>query len=231
MRNAIAVLNVGSSSLKFALFLLRPGRDRLRRDPVPLLRGQIERIGQSPVLHVRGRAGLSFEGPSAEVVAEQARDHTGALALLLDWFEEDRARIRVAAAGHRVVYGGIRFITPQPVTEDLVAELTRLQPLAPQHLPHNLVAIKAMLARRPDLPQAACFDTAFHATQPPLAKRLPLPRQWHDAGVRRMVVANPNTTQSALQVLSFDQDAKIKREARNRLGQILKQQIAEDRER
>jgi acetate kinase len=185
VRDAIAVLNAGSSSVKFALFLLRPKRDRMRRDPVLLLRGQIEKIGQSPELHVRGGRNLSFEGPPAAQVAERARDHAGALALLLDWFEEERARIRVVAAGHRVVHGGSRFSAPQPITDGLVADLTRLQPLAPQHLPHNLAAIRAMLARRPDLPQVACFDTAFHATQPPVATRLALPRRWHDEGVRR----------------------------------------------
>ena len=77
MRDAIAVLNAGSSSVKFALFLLRPKRDRMRRDPVLLLRGQIERIGQQPELHVRGGRNLSFEGPPAAQVAEQTpAEHT-----------------------------------------------------------------------------------------------------------------------------------------------------------
>ena len=184
-REAVAVLNAGSSSLKFALFLLRPGQDRTCRDPVPLLRGQIEGIGRSPRLEVRGRRDVALKGPSAGAIAEKATTHDGALALLLDWFEEDRAGIRVAAVGHRVVHGGAVYGAPQAVTGDVVTHLAALQPLAPHHLPHNLAAIEAMIARRPDLPQVACFDTAFHATQPAVATRLPLPRAMAGMGLRR----------------------------------------------
>ncbi|MFQ5773155.1 MAG: acetate/propionate family kinase [Kiloniellaceae bacterium] len=185
MREAIAVLNAGSSSLKFALFLLRPGRDRARRDPVLLLRGQIEGIGRAPRLLLHGRSGLAFVAPPARAVAGRAADHAGALDLLLDWFEEDRAGLRIVAAGHRVVHGGDAYNAPQRVGPELIAALAALGPLAPQHQPHNVAAIAALAGRRPDLPQVACFDTAFHATQPPVASTLPLPRGLRARGLRR----------------------------------------------
>lgn len=185
MREIIAVLNAGSSSLKFALFLLRPGRGRHQRDPRPLLRGQIERIGGDACFTLHGGFGLAFEAPPADEVARRARDHAGAIALLLDWFEEERAGLRLVAIGHRVVHGGGRHQAPQAVTDALMDSLAELIPLAPLHLPHNLAAIHTMRARRPDLPQVACFDTAFHATMPAVATRMGLPRAFHDRGLRR----------------------------------------------
>ncbi len=185
MREILAVLNAGSSSLKFALYLLRPGRDRLERDPRPLLRGQIENIGGAARLALRGGLGLAFEPPPADEVQEAARDHAGAIALLLDWFEEERAGLRLLAVGHRVVHGGARFGAPQAVTAELLDYLSGLEPLAPLHLPHNLAAIRALRARRPNLPQVACFDTAFHANMPAVATRLGLPREYTERGLRR----------------------------------------------
>ena len=185
MREIIAVLNAGSSSLKFALFLLRPGRDRQGRDPRPLLQGQIERIGGEARLTLRGGLGLAFEPPKPDDVRRRAQDHAGAIALLLDWFEEERAGLRLAAVGHRVVHGGDRYSAPQPVTPELLQSLEKLKPLAPLHLPHNLAAIQAMGVRRPDLPQMICFDTAFHADMPSVATRMALPRNFHDRGLRR----------------------------------------------
>lgn len=185
MREIVAVLNAGSSSLKFALFLLRPGRDRQGRDPRPLLRGQIERIGAQAKLSLKGGLGLAFQPPSTSEVARRANDHAGAVALLLDWFEEDRAGLRLVGAGHRVVHGGTRYSAPESITHELFDGLSELQPLAPLHLPHNLAGIRAMARLRPDLPQVACFDTAFHATMPVVATRMGLPRRFHDLGLRR----------------------------------------------
>jgi acetate kinase len=91
----------------------------------------------------------------------------------------------LVAAGHRVVHGGDRYASPTPIDEGVLGFLQTLVPLAPLHQPHNLAGIRAVAARRPKLPQVACFDTAFHQTQPAIARRFALPRALHDAGVKR----------------------------------------------
>ncbi len=179
MRDAVMVLNAGSSSLKFALFVASKG------DPVPLLRGQIERLDGAPALRLHNLPGAGFSHPPGESELRRARDHAGALELLLDWFERDNADTRIVAAGHRVVHGGTHFSGPQRVTAAVMEKLAGIAPLAPLHMPHNLAAIEALSKRRPDMPQVACFDTAFHATQPPCATRLALPRAYGEAGLRR----------------------------------------------
>ncbi len=185
MRDVVVVLNAGSSSLKFALFLAPSGRDRSDCDPLPLLRGQVERLGDAPELRLHGHAGEDFANPPSESRVRQVRDHGAALDLLLDWFERDATDLRIVAAGHRVVHGGTHFSAPQPVTAAVMEKLTAIAALAPHHLPHNLAAIRAVSARRPDLPQVACFDTAFHAKQPRAATQLALPRAYWKAGLRR----------------------------------------------
>ena len=92
---------------------------------------------------------------------------------------------RIVAVGHRVVHGGVKFAAPVADRRRVLAELERLVPLAPLHQPHNLAAIRAVSRRRPHLPQVACFDTAFHRTQPEVAQRFALPRRFTDEGVRR----------------------------------------------
>jgi len=87
--------------------------------------------------------------------------------------------------GHRVVHGGPEFARPVRIDREVLARLERFVPLAPLHQPHNLAPIRMLLARRPDLPQVACFDTAFHSTNPPVAQRFAIPTELHDAGVRR----------------------------------------------
>ena len=89
------------------------------------------------------------------------------------------------AAGHRVVHGGVRYASPVRVTPEVMQELETLVPLAPLHQPHNLEPIKALAKRRPALPQVACFDTAFHTTQSPVAQAFALPRALGEAGIKR----------------------------------------------
>ncbi len=185
MRDVVVVLNAGSSSLKFALFLPQADQGQSEHDPFPILRGQVERIGEAPELRLHGRSGRGFDNPPNESQVRQVKDHAAALELLLDWFEKDAADLRIVAAGHRVVHGGTYFSVPQPVTAQVMEKLTAIAPLAPHHLPHNLTAIRAVSERRPGLPQVACFDTAFHAKQPPAATRLALPRAYDEAGLRR----------------------------------------------
>ena len=175
MPGSILVLNAGSSSLKFALF--EAGRDGA--DPAARGRGQIEGIGRDP----RFRLDTAMDAPPPDAAAVAAvADHEEALGLLLDWLDGQGA---IAAAGHRVVHGGTHYSRPQLVTPALIEALAGFEPLAPHHQPHNVAAIRALAARRPDLPQVACFDTAFHAGQPDPAGRFALPRALHERGLRR----------------------------------------------
>ena len=171
----IAVLNAGSSSIKFALY-------DSGADGALLYRGQVERIGVGPHLEVRDAAG--------QTVAERkwqdgALDHHGATAEILSQGQALLAGRPLLAFGHRVVHGGTKFAAPVRVGGAIVSELEALVPLAPLHQPHNLAPIAAILDAAPHLPQIACFDTAFHRTQPVLAQEFALPRELTADGVRR----------------------------------------------
>ena len=175
MTGCIAVLNAGSSSIKFALY-------EAGRDGALLFRGQVENIGLAAHLAAADAAGA--------VVAERRwgkgeLDHRGATAEILKLGRELLAGRPVLAFGHRVVHGGTEFAAPVRVDANVMAALAKLVPLAPLHQPHNLAPIEAIAARRADMPQIACFDTAFHRSQPPLAQEFALPRELTAAGVRR----------------------------------------------
>jgi acetate kinase len=174
----ILCLNAGSSSLKFALFALAH-QDRL--DLVD--QGEVEGIGTVPrlsIIETGGRARVAREWPAGAGLG-----HEDFLAEILAWIDSRRDAGRIVAAGHRVVHGGTAFGAPVVVDEHVLAELERLAPLAPLHQPHNLAAIRAVAGLRPELPQVACFDTAFHHTLAPAAARFALPREFADSGVRR----------------------------------------------
>jgi len=175
MADAILVLNAGSSSLKFETFVL--GGEALGRAAT----GVVEEFDGRPRFHARRADG----GTLGEQTWERPIGHDGALAFLLDWLAKQPDAPRVAAVGHRVVHGGTRFTAPVRVTPDVVAALEALVPLAPLHQPGNLAPIRTMAAQHPSLPQVACFDTAFHAGQPTLAREYAIPRALGDAGVRR----------------------------------------------
>jgi acetate kinase len=146
-----------------------------------LFRGQVENIGLSPHLKVADTAGT--------VVAERrwtsALDHHGATGEIMKIGRELLAGRDVIAFGHRVVHGGTEFAQPARIDSTVIKSLARLVPLAPLHQQHNLGPIEAIAAAAPDLPQVACFDTAFHRTQPALAQEFALPRELTAAGVRR----------------------------------------------
>ena len=114
-----------------------------------------------------------------------APDHTAAVGALMDWIEERGGRDRLAAVGHRVVHGGPKYSEPQPITADMVEELRRLSPFDPEHLPEEILLTEAFHRRFPDVPQVACFDTAFHHDLPRVARLLPIPRRYEAQGVRR----------------------------------------------
>ncbi len=175
MSDVILVLNAGSSSLKFCLFEADGA--------LPLVsRGEIDGIGVHPRFVVRDAAGHVMEDAPP---AGRASSHQDLLAILLDWIDRHAAAATLVAAGHRVVHGGARFSAPALIDDGVLEALEQLVPLAPLHQPHNLDPIRALSRVRPRLRQVACFDTAFHRTQPAVAEAFALPRELTDAGVKR----------------------------------------------
>ena len=170
----ILTINGGSSSIKFALF---EAGDPLRR----ILEGGIERIGlPETTLRVKGvNPSDTFSRPVATL------DHTAAVGMLMDWIEQRSGRDALAAVGHRVVHGGPKYSQPQRITAGMIEELRRLSPFDPAHLPEEILLTEAFHRRFPDLPQVACFDTAFHHDLPRVARLLPIPRRYEAQGVRR----------------------------------------------
>ena len=170
----ILTINGGSSSIKFALF---EAGDPLRR----ILEGAIERIGlPEATLRVKG---LNQADNLAQSVT--APDHAVAVGALMDWLEARLGREVLTAVGHRVVHGGPKYSQPQRLTAAMVEELHRLSPFDPEHLPEEILLTEAFHRRFPDLPQVACFDTAFHHDLPRVARLLPIPRRYEAQGVRR----------------------------------------------
>jgi len=175
--NAIAVVNAGSSSVKFSLFLRRGDALDLR------LRGQFESLSGKPRFVAKDAAGRTVVERTWD---EGARlGHAGALAHLVEFLRGHGEGARLIGVGHRVVHGGLEYAEPVRLDETVLVKLDKYVPLAPLHQPHNLAAIRALAARAPDLPQIACFDTAFHRTNPELAQMFALPYALHEAGVRR----------------------------------------------
>jgi acetate kinase len=177
MADAIAVLNAGSSSFKFSLFAQGPD------GAVVVARGQAEGLYTAPRFVAKDAAGA--------VIGEKTwgqgfeLGHDGALEHLVGFLREKLAHHRLVGVGHRVVHGGQEYTQPVRIDAAVVTALEKYVPLAPLHQPHNLAPIKALLARLPQLPQVACFDTAFHRRQPPVAQAFALPRSITDRGVIR----------------------------------------------
>ncbi|MFA7281668.1 MAG: acetate/propionate family kinase [Sterolibacterium sp.] len=187
MADALLVLNAGSSSIKFALFAYSGGAQIHRR---PAISGQIEAIDATSPEGPRLKACNADGGVLADQHLGRLRGgrgdpHRVALNFLLDWLGEHDSGMTVRAAGHRVVHGGETYAQPILLNEAIRADLARLIPLAPLHQPHNLDAIRAVAELLPDLPQVACFDTAFHRSQPHVAQLFALPRAITAQGVRR----------------------------------------------
>lgn len=177
MADAILSLNAGSSSIKFALFEVRASRDLNR-----VVEGEVDAIGSLPHFTARDAGG-------AVLAEERWADRAGAFDRLMQrtmaWIEARLGTDRLIGVGHRVVHGGSKHFHPELVTAGLLKELEALAPLAPLHEPHNLAPIRAIAAARPQLPQVACFDTAFHRSMPAVATRFALPREFEATGVRR----------------------------------------------
>ncbi len=169
----VLVLNSGSSSLKYQLLDMRDGSR--------LAAGLVERIGEpgSRLVHTP----LAGGGERRERTAPMA-DHTAALGAVAEELSADGLGLDspdLAAVGHRVVHGGLRFSAPTVVTDEVLAEVERLVPVAPLHNPANITGIRTAMALRPDLPQVAVFDTAFHTTMPEHAARYAIDTETADA--------------------------------------------------
>ncbi|MCO4860799.1 acetate/propionate family kinase [Cupriavidus sp. WGlv3] len=177
MAEIILVLNAGSSSLKYCAYDVHDNALRL------VLRGSIEGLYTAPAFRAADAAGAEVE--ARQWGAGTQLGHEGAIAYLADFLRGHGEGHTLAAVGHRVVHGGVRFTQPARVTDALLAELDTLCPLAPLHQPHNLKAIRILAERRPALPQVACFDTAFHRAQPEVAQAFALPVEITGRGVRR----------------------------------------------
>ena len=177
MADAILILNSGSSSLKFSVYL-----DGER--PEPVIEGQFESLAIHPRFSAsEGPGGRSWRFDWGE---GSKLGHQGALDYLVTWGRSGvLGSHAIAALGHRVVHGGAKFRGPALVDPMTIADLEDLVPLAPLHQPHNLIAIKAAVEIAPDLPQVVCFDTSFHLTQPAVARTFALPRRFAEEGVQR----------------------------------------------
>ena len=177
MRDAIVVLNAGSSSIKFSLFADAGAELAL------LGRGQVEAIYTAPHFVAKDATGKTTSEQRWETDAKLG--HDGALAHIIGWLKAKHgADYRLGAVGHRVVHGGIEYTAPVRADAAVLARLEKLIPLAPLHQPHNLAPIRALLERMPSLPQVACFDTAAHSGNPQLAQMFALPKELFDTGVR-----------------------------------------------
>jgi acetate kinase len=176
MPDALLVLNAGSSSLKFSVFMAED-------PPRAFARGQIEALSTRPrlVAHLDGKLVADRAWPAGTRLG-----HEEAIQVLFEWGRDALLGGRtIAAVGHRVVHGGARYSRPVVIDDAVLAELETLVPLAPLHQPPSLAAIRAARRRGPGVPQVACFDTAFHRTQPPVAEAFALPHRFRDEGVRR----------------------------------------------
>jgi len=171
---AVLVMNAGSSSLKFALFL--------GAQEECIGRGSITGIGTKAVFEAKGSG---FDGKKQPIVNDDnCKSPSEGARLLLDWLDEIMPEISLVGVGHRVVHGG-DLAKPTNVRPYILAYLKTLIPLAPLHQPFNLDIIEFLQQIRPSVPQIACFDTAFHTTMAPIHTRFAIPRIWHDKGVRR----------------------------------------------
>ncbi|HWE72758.1 MAG TPA: acetate/propionate family kinase [Stellaceae bacterium] len=176
MRDPILVLNAGSSSIKFSFY--ETASDGTL---AALAHGQVEAIGNGARLEVADAAGKKLASAPLAI-----NDHTGGIAAIQDWFAAHvGSEASLAGIGHRVVHGGTAYTAPVMIDAAVIGQLEALIPLAPLHQPHHLAAIRAVSAIAPRVPQVACFDTAFHASEAPAAQAYALPRALTEKGIRR----------------------------------------------
>lgn len=169
----IFVVNSGSSSIKFAVF--EYGKNFHKK-----LDGKLEGIGSK-----EGHFSISDEQRELFSQPFSAKDHAEAIPELMEWLQQFSNEHSLIAIGHRIVHGGNRYFMPQLITADVLVELRHISPLDPEHLPDEILLIETLGNLFPDIPQIACFDTAFHYDMPTIAKLLPIPRRYFEMGIRR----------------------------------------------
>jgi acetate kinase len=177
MTDVVLVLNAGSSSIKFTLF------DAAGAGPPLLLGGQIEGLYTSPKFGAVDARGADIGSKSWGEGTQLG--HEGALTHLAEFLRTHGQGHHLVAVGHRVVHGGTDYTGAVRVTPQVITALDKLTPLAPLHQPHNLAPLRILAKLRPDVPQVACFDTAFHRAQPEVAQAFALPVEITSKGVRR----------------------------------------------
>ncbi len=178
MNKYLLVINAGSSSIKFTVYQ----KDVLTGQLVTDAAGQIDGIGSQPGFMVRSAEGVSLM--ERMLSDDETHNHTEAINIILSWLWEYFGNGTLLAVGHRVVHGGQTYSAPVLIDATVLAKLETLIPLAPLHQPHNLATIRVLLESMPSLPQVACFDTAFHCTQPDVAQRFAIPRRFTHEGIR-----------------------------------------------
>jgi acetate kinase len=180
MNNAVIVLNAGSSSLKFSIY-------KVEADELPMVaRGQVEGLGTSPHFKAKDPAGVTMADADVATTSAGSFTHQEAFAYLAGWMRDRyKQELMPMAVGHRMAHGGLDFVGPTMIDEAVLAKLEKLIPLVPLHQPHNLAGVKAVTALRPDLPQVACFDTAFHRGRAEVTERFGLPDDMFQRGLRR----------------------------------------------
>lgn len=170
----ILTINSGSSSIKFSLY-------EMEQVEVLIMVGEIKSIGQSDSIFHAKNAGVE------DLIEKRINipSHDEALQMLFNWLKSKAYDHNLDAIGHRMVHGGTKYKMPQLITEELIAELRRLNPFAPEHLPHEINTVETACKLYPSLKQVACFDTSFHRDMPQVARLYALPRYLLNEGVLR----------------------------------------------
>jgi acetate kinase len=200
MTDAVLVINAGSSSIKFSVFAERG------QELDVVASGRVEGLGSAPRFIAKDADGK----PAGERrwAAGDKLSHDGAFAQIADWLRaKNGGEYRLAAVGHRVAHGAGDYSAPVRVDAAMLAKVERLVPLAPLHLPHNLMAIRAVLAQAPEIPQVACFDTAMHRSFPRVEQMFALPQELEQAGVRRYGLHGLSYEYIAMVLPQFDERA------------------------
>jgi acetate kinase len=178
MGDHVITLNAGSSSIKFALY------SNGGEWPQMIAIGQVEGLGVSPEFEVR-RATDKEKIKRSFTGADGPKNHADAVRIIIEWLHDTYPQVKIGAIGHRVVHGGAKYSEPIIIDDNVLGDLKAYVPLAPLHEPHNIAGIVAAGEAFPGVPQVACFDTAFHRTQPFVGDTYGLPPQYYEEGVRR----------------------------------------------
>ena len=197
-RDLILTFNTGSSTIKLGFYALEAAAPR------PLASGVID-FRDEPFEVRLTREGKTFSGP----ITADPGDLTAVLNQAFAWLAGHFNLSRLAVIGHRVVHGGDVFTGPARITDQVIAQIDALARLAPLHQPQSLALIRAMRGLYPDVPQTASFDTAFHATNPPLIRRFALPRALYDQGIKRYGFHGLSYRYIAGQLGDLATDAKV----------------------